>query len=115
MLDARWVADHLDETAAALGRRGSAYLPLLDPIAALGRERSAAIVALEAKQQERNRGSEAMAKTADKKSPEFAAQRDALKAVSTAIKDLEAAVARVEAQLEEAMLAIPNLPDATTP
>jgi seryl-tRNA synthetase len=114
MLDARWVADHLDETAAGLRRRSPATAALLEPVGELARQRRAAIAALEAKQQERNRGSEAMAK-ADKKSPEFAAQRDALKAVSSAIKDLEAEVARVEQALEEAMLAIPNLPDATTP
>src|SRR5690606_7220349 len=114
MLDARWVADHLDETAAGLRRRSEAAAALLEPIGELARRRRTAIGALEAKQQERNRGSEAMAK-ADKKSPEFAAQRDALKAVSAAIKDLEAEVTKVEQELEEAMLAIPNLPDATTP
>lgn len=114
MLDARWVADHLDETAAGLTRRSPAAAALLEPIGALAQKRRAAIAALEVKQQERNRGSEAMAK-ADKKSPEFATQRDALKAVSSAIKDLEGELAKVEAALEEAMLAIPNLPDPTTP
>ena len=88
MLDARWVADHLDETAAALGRRSAATAALLEPVGELAARRRAAIGALEGKQAERNRGSEAMAK-ADKKSPEFAAQRDALKAVSGAIKELE--------------------------
>ncbi len=114
MLDARWVADHLDETAAALGRRSAATAALLEPVGELAARRRAAVGALEGKQAERNRGSEAMAK-ADKKSPEFAAQRDALKAVSGAIKELEGDLAKVEAELEGAMLAIPNLPDPTTP
>ena len=62
MLDARWVADHLDETRAALARRGAALPALLDPLADLAQQRRSAIQALEQKQQERNRGSEAMAK-----------------------------------------------------
>jgi seryl-tRNA synthetase len=62
MLDARWVAENLEETAAALGRRSPALPALLEPIAALAQRRRAAIMALEGKQQERNRGSEAMAK-----------------------------------------------------
>jgi len=114
MLDARWVADHLDETAAGLTRRSPAAAALLEPVGALATRRRAAIVALEGKQQERNRGSEAMAK-ADKKSPDFATQRDALKLVSTAIKELEGELSVIEASLEEAMVAIPNLPDPTTP
>ncbi len=114
MLDARWVADHLDETRAGLARRNPALPALLDPLAGLAQQRRQAIQALEQKQQERNRGSEAMAK-ADKKAPEFAAQRDALKAVSAAMKDLEAELAKVEEALETAMISIPNLPDESTP
>src|SRR5690606_39138436 len=110
MLDARWVADHLDETRAGLARRNAALPALLDPVAGLALQRRQAVQALELKQAERNRGSEAMAK-ADKKSPEFATQRDALKAVSAGIKDLEVELAKVEEELEAAMLSIPNLPD----
>jgi len=114
MLDARWVADHLDETRAGLARRSPALPALLEPVAGLALQRRQAVQALELKQAERNRGSEAMAK-ADKKSPEFGTQRDALKAVSGSIKELESELAKIEEELDAAMLSIPNLPDDTTP
>jgi seryl-tRNA synthetase len=69
---------------------------------------------LDGKRAERNAANERMAKL-DKKSPEFAAARDELKALSSAIKEGEQELANLEATSQQRLLEIPNAPHASVP
>ncbi|HEX4453841.1 MAG TPA: serine--tRNA ligase [Kofleriaceae bacterium] len=69
---------------------------------------------LDTARQQRNAGSDRMAKL-DKKSAEFASARDELKALSTKIKDGEAELARLETESENGLFVIPNAPHASVP
>src|ERR1041385_8587581 len=69
---------------------------------------------LDGARQQRNAANEKMAKL-DKKSPEFAAARDELKALSTKIKEGEAELGRLELAAEQALLVIPNAPHPSVP
>jgi len=110
MLDLRYVLDQLDEVRTALGRRGSSAAAGLSRIEQLGEERKRAIRELEAVLRERNEASEAMAKIADKKSPEFAQKREALRALGDRGKELEALQKKAQLEVEEALLSVPNVP-----
>jgi seryl-tRNA synthetase len=116
MLDVRWVADHLDEARRALARRSEETAALLDAAGdVLGRRREV-IQATEALQAKRNAANQEMSKLAkggDKAA--FAARRDELKALSAEVKTLEEQLAAVESEVEERLLAIPNLPHESTP
>ncbi|HEY8432639.1 MAG TPA: serine--tRNA ligase [Sandaracinaceae bacterium] len=114
MLDARYVTDHLDDVRARLATRGPAATASLERIAELAPERSAVITRVEALRAERNEASAAMAKL-DKKSPEFAERRAALKELGDRIKELEAERDRIEAELNELVLHVPNLPHESVP
>ena len=115
MLDLRYVLDHLDEVRTALGRRSSTAAASLDRIEALGEERKRSIRELEQVLRERNVESDAMAKIADKKSAEFNARRERGKALGDRAKELEAQQKSAQAQVEEALLSVPNLPYAEIP
>jgi seryl-tRNA synthetase len=114
MLDLRYVVDHLDEVQAGLSRRSAAAAETLSPIAVLGKKRRELIGAVESKAAQKNAANEAMAR-ADKKSPEFAEKREALKRFATEIKEDEKALAEVEAQIQAQLAVVPNLPDAGVP
>ncbi|MCA9583660.1 MAG: serine--tRNA ligase, partial [Myxococcales bacterium] len=68
----------------------------------------------EALRAERNDASKAMA-SLDKKGPEFAERRDALKRLGNEIKALEDSLGQVLGELEELVMALPNLPDPSVP
>jgi len=116
MLDGRWVADHLDEARAGLARRSAETAALLDTASDAFARRRELIGRTEALQQRRNAANEEMSKLAkggDKAL--FAARRDELKELSAAVKALEEQLGAVEREVEEKLLAIPNLPHASTP
>ncbi len=116
MLDARYVADHLDEVRAQLARRGSEYAEALDGVASLVTSRRELTRKTELLQGERNTASDAMAKLAKSGDKEgMAARRDELKALSERVKGLETELAGVEAQIEEVLLNIPNVPHESVP
>jgi seryl-tRNA synthetase len=114
MLDLRHVVDHMDDVRAALARRSPAAANTLAPIAELGQKRRELIALSETKAAARNQANEKMAK-ADKKGPEFAEQREALKRLSGEIKDAEKQLSDVEAKIQELLALVPNLPDASVP
>ena len=114
MLDLRYVTENLDEVRAQLARRSDKFAPLLDEVAKLALERRAALTELEKLRAERNEASGAMAKL-DKKGPEFAAKRDALKASGDRARVLEAGEKELDLKLEELVMGLPNVPDASTP
>ncbi len=106
--------DHLEEVQAGLRRRSDAAAATLAPIAELGQKRRELIGAVETKQAQRNSESQAMAK-ADKKSPEFAERRDALKRLGDEIKAAEKGLADCEAEIQKLLAVVPNVPDPSTP
>ncbi len=114
MLDPRQVADNFEEVRAALARRSPVWSKELEPVAELVKRRREALGESEKKAAERNVASTEMAK-ADKKSPEFQKRREELKALSDEVKALEKSVAEIEAELEQRLLMIPNMPDPSIP
>ena len=69
---------------------------------------------LDSLRQQRNAANETMARL-DKKSAEFAAARDGMKALASRIKEGEGELAQLEAACEQHLLVIPNAPHASVP
>jgi seryl-tRNA synthetase len=115
MLDARYVADHLDEVRVALGRRSRDAARGLDGLGELSLRRRALIVDVEAKQERRNAANQEMAQLAKTDRPAFEARREELKAIATDIGRLDAELATVEKSMEKILLAVPNLPHSSVP
>ncbi len=114
MLDPRHVTEHLDEVRAAIGRRSDAYASVLDQIASVALEKRQALTELQRAQASKNEASAAMAKL-DKKSEEFTSTRKELATVGGRIKELEGKEKVLDAQLEELLLGVPNMPDPSVP
>jgi seryl-tRNA synthetase len=116
MLDARYVADHFDEVRAMLARRGAEFADAIDGVVSLVTSRRELTRKTELLQAERNSASDAMAKLAKAGDKEgMAARRDELKALSESVKALELELAAAEAQIEEILLGIPNVPHESVP
>ena len=116
MLDARYVADHLDEVRAQLARRGPEAAQALDGLVDLVSARRELTRKTELSQAERNSASELMGKLAKSGDKEgMAARREELKALSERVKGLETELAGIEAQIEDRLLEIPNVPHPTVP
>ena len=115
MLDLRYVVDHLEEVKAALETRGVRDAALFDRLSALRKGRSEAIQLAEGRRAELKRHSDEMASIADKKSEAFAEKRAALRTLGDEIKEHEAGLAGIEAELSAILLELPNLPHETTP
>ena len=115
MLDLRHVSENLADVKAALARRGFADADLLDRLGSLAEERRSVITSVDALRQRRNEASQAMGRVVDKKSEEFQAKREQLRALGEQIKQGESRQAAVEGELESILLNLPNLPHADTP
>ncbi|HYJ10199.1 MAG TPA: serine--tRNA ligase, partial [Polyangiaceae bacterium] len=116
MLDARYVADNLDEVRRMLTRRSQGDAALLDGIASLSSKRRELIVKTEGLQAERNAandGMAALAKAGDKAA--MAERREQLKALSERIKDLESELSAIETEMQDRLLVIPNVPHPSAP
>ncbi len=116
MLDARYVTDHIDEVRAALGRRSAEAAAAIDPIVEIAARRRELIAQTEELQARRNAANQEMSKLAkggDKAA--FEARRDELKTLSGQVKALESKLAAVEAEMEERLLGVPNMPHASSP
>jgi seryl-tRNA synthetase len=115
MLDARYVADHLPEVRAALERRSPEAARGLDAVTELSARRRALIVEVESRQARRNAANQDMAKLAKSDKAAFEARREELKSIASEIAELEAKLKGVEGEIEELLLAVPNLPHASVP
>jgi seryl-tRNA synthetase len=115
MLDARYVADHLDEVRAALARRSPDAARGLEGLGELSLRRRALIVDVEAKQARRNAANQEMAKLAKTDPAAFGVRREELKAIATDITGLDGELAAVESEMGEILLAVPNLPHGSVP
>jgi seryl-tRNA synthetase len=115
MLDARYVADHLDEVRKGLSRRSLDAARGLDGITTLSDRRRELIVVVEQKQADRNAANQDMAKLAKTDRVAFEQRREELKTIGTRITELETELHDVEARIEEVLLAVPNVPHASVP
>ena len=95
-------------------RRGGDVAQVVDAWKGIDERRRKLKGELDTARQHRNTANEKMAKL-DKKSAEFAAARDELKALSTRIKDGEGELAQLEAEADKQLFAIPNAPHASVP
>ena len=112
MLDLRWVVANLDEAKARLASRGAAAAEALAPIEALATERKSLILASETQRAEQKKSSEEMRTLKGDAQAELRAR---LKSLSDSVKEKETRLKEVEAQIEAALLAVPNLPHASVP
>jgi seryl-tRNA synthetase len=111
MLDMRMLRDQLEALRSGMRRRQKleTYAPLIDRGAALDTERRATIQALEERKAARNNASQEVARR--KKAGEDAAELIAAgRELGQEIGQLEAELARTEAELHDILLAVPNIP-----
>ncbi len=116
MLDARFVAEHLDLVRARLTARNASWGPAVDALSELAEERRRLIGETEALAARRNAANNEMSQLA--KGPDkaaFAARREELKAISESLKASEEKLKVVLAEFEERLLSIPNLPHEGAP
>lgn len=116
MLDPRLVADQFDEVRAALERRSAEAADQLDSIVPLLGRRRELIARTEALQQERNQASEqmaALARSGDQR--QMAERRASLRALSEEVKRASEELSQSESDLEQQLLAIPNVPHPSVP
>lgn len=116
MLDARYVSDNLDEVRRMLTRRSAGAASLLDGISSLSGKRRELIGKTEALQAERNAANDGMAqlaKSGDKAG--MAQRREQLKALSERVKDFESELSAIEAEMQDRLLSIPNVPHPSAP
>ena len=116
MLDFRHVGADLEGFRARLSRRPTFDARILDEVAKLFGERTAAIHKTQALQEERNTHSKAMGAIMKSGSPaEKDLAREKGKKLSEDVKTLEVDTKDLEDRLEKMMLDIPNVPHASVP
>jgi len=116
MLDARTVAENLDEIRRLLARRSEAAAKTLDGFLDLAKRRLELIATTEQLQASRNAANQEMtklAKGADKAA--FQARRDELKQLSDEIKQKEQQLTELLGEMEQRLLLVPNVPQASVP
>ncbi|MCA9601825.1 MAG: serine--tRNA ligase [Myxococcales bacterium] len=114
MLDLRYVTDQPDAVREGLARRGFKDTKLLDDVATLARKRREVQAALDQDRAERNQVSASLAKV-DKASAEFEATRARMKELGGKISGAEETMRATEAELEDKVLFLPNIPHASVP
>ena len=96
-------------------RRGDREVAaLVDEVRALNQERRVLQSSLDELRAARNAANQRMS-ALDKKSPDFATERDSLRTLSQTIKSGETDLGRIETTLEQKLLLIPNAPHASVP
>ncbi len=116
MLDARYVAENLDEVRTRLETRSPSWGQEVSALSALVERRRKLIGQTEelaARRNAANQEMSALSKSGDKAA--FSARRDELKALSEKVKESDAELGQVVRDLEERLLRIPNLPHPETP
>jgi seryl-tRNA synthetase len=112
MLDVKFVRENLPAVQEALRRRRSPAS--LEGFAGIDRERRALVSSVEALRAERNAASEEIGRLRREKK-DASALMEKMKEVAARIKEMEAGLPALEARMEELLLNIPNLPDASVP
>jgi seryl-tRNA synthetase len=112
MHDIKEIRRDPDAYARRLGRRGDAAI--LAPVLDLDRRRRELITRADGLRNEKAKAEQGM-RTVDKKSSEFEAFRDQMRAVSAEIKALEDERDAIDRQLDDILLTLPNVPDDEAP
>ncbi len=116
MLDARYVAENLQEVRARLETRSPVWGPVVEALSGVVERRRKLIARTEELAARRNAANQEMSELA--RGPDKAAfgeRRDELKTLSDQIKGLSAELSAVEEELADSLAAIPNLPHPDTP
>jgi len=111
MLDSRYLRENLEEAERRLATRGGDID--LSAFRGLDEKRRGLLVEAESLKAERNQVSALIGKTRDKSQVQGEIVR--MKEVSARIKQLDEELRGVEAELQEFLLTIPNLPHSKTP
>ncbi|HEY5530240.1 MAG TPA: serine--tRNA ligase [Thermoleophilia bacterium] len=114
MLDLKLIRNETEFVREALHRRGAHAEAALDKLLEMDRARRELLVAVEEKRASRNAASEEIAK-AKRAKEDATAQIEAMRLVGDEIKALDAQLKDIEAQLEEELLQVPNLPEPSAP
>lgn len=112
MLDLKFVRDNISVVEEALRRRRSGVS--LEELLELDRRRKEALVAAETLRAERNAASEEIGRLR-RENKDASALMARMKEVSARIKELESGLPEIERRMEESLLVIPNIPDASVP
>jgi seryl-tRNA synthetase len=112
MLDLKFVRENIEVVEEALRKRHSDLS--LAGFRALDEKRRAMLVAVEGLRAERNAASEEIGRLRRGKQ-DATALMERMKTVSAQIKEAEAGLPEIEAQMESLLLNIPNIPDASVP
>lgn len=116
MLDFRELAEDPEGFRRRLSRRPGFDLSLMERAIELTAQRSACLTETQAVQAERNQQNKAMKQLFQKGSDADKAEaREKQKALSDRVKALEEQAGRLEAELSDLMLGIPNLPHESVP
>ncbi|HEY8531831.1 MAG TPA: serine--tRNA ligase [Limnochorda sp.] len=113
MLDLKWIREHPEETRAALARRGG-QLPPIDQLLELDEKRRRLLVTVEEKKAYRNRVSQEIGR-ARQAGENVEARMQEMREVGEAIRALDDEVKALEAQIQDLLLQIPNLPHPDIP
>ncbi len=112
MLDAKFIRNNMDLVAAAVAAKGeSAGLAELRVLDETRRQKITEVERLKAR---RNAVTQEIALRKHRGEDTFALQ-DEMKAAGQQVKDIDAIVGEIEAELEALLLGIPNLPDSDVP
>lgn len=112
MLDLAYIRDHPDEIKAAMQVLGATDVDI-DRILSLDGERRALLIEAESLKAERNKVSKEIGRMKD--AAEREAQKDRMREVGDKIAALDKLIARIEQDLYELMLTVPNPPDPNVP
>lgn len=116
MLDARFVADQLDEVKARLAGRSGDYSAVLDELGELAKERRQMIGQTEELAARRNAANAEMSQLAKGGDAQtFAERREELKRLSEQLKGLEDQLKTLLERFDERLMSIPNLPHPEAP
>jgi seryl-tRNA synthetase len=113
MLDLKYVAQNFEAVLSRLQSRGGSLD--LGPFQRLVAERRELYVAMESLSARRNTANEDMKRKAKEDPSALEALRGELRSISQSIKEQEARLREVEAELERMLLLVPNLPHESVP
>jgi len=111
LLDLRLIREQTDAVRAALARRGEEVAAGVDDVIALDARRRELLPALESIRAAKNTASQGIAQ-AKRSGEDTAAAIESMRAVGEREKQLETELAGVDAELQSALLSLPNLPSA---
>ena len=109
MLDLRLIREESDAVRVALARRGDAVAARVDGVVSLDVRRRELLPELESMRAEKNQASQEIAR-AKRDGEDTTAAIESMRALGEREKQLETELATVDAELETALLSLPNLP-----